>query len=106
MVCRWRQERPQRSPSSSSSSPRWCIPEGRSPERALPLEAPHEGLGVLKELAHGGAKGGHRLAVGIGDPLFGGGAEGVLWQGVDPLREVPKTPAEGSYVLRARCSFA
>src|SRR5215204_6355185 len=88
---------------SSSSSPHWCIPEGpsHSPERPLPLEAPHEALGVLEELAHGGAKGGHRLTVGVGDPLVGGGAKGVLRQGVDPLREVPEAPAEGGDVPRA-----
>ena len=54
-------------------------------KRPLPLEAPYKGLGVLKELAHGGAKGGHRLTVGVGNPLFGGSAEGILRQGVDPL---------------------
>src|SRR5829696_7018151 len=101
MVRRGRWERPQLSPSSSFSSPHWCIPEGPSPEHPLPLEAPYKGLGVLEELAHGGAKGGHRLAVGVGDPLFWGGTEGVLWQGVDPLREVPEAPAEGGYVPRA-----
>src|ERR671921_1707993 len=103
MVRRGRWERPQLSPSSSFSSPHWCIPEGPSPERPLPLEAPHEALGVLEKLAHGGAKGGHRLTVGVGDPLFGGGAEGVLRQGVDPLREAPEAFAEGGYVLRAHC---
>src|SRR5215213_11110475 len=104
MVRRGRQERSRPSPSSSSSSLYsllWCIHEGCLPERPLPLKAPHKSLGVLEELAHGGAKGGHCLTVGIGDPLLGGGAEGVLWQGVDPLREVPEAPAEGVYVLRA-----
>src|SRR5215204_1152699 len=72
-------------PGSSSSSLPWCTPEGPSPKRPLALKAPHEGLGVLKELAHGGAKGGHRLTVGVGNPLFWGGAEGVLREGVDPL---------------------
>src|SRR5919112_4717422 len=100
MVRRGRWERPQLSPSSYFSSPHWCIPEGPSPERLLALEAPHETLGVLKELAHGGAKGGHRLTVGIGDPLFRGGAEGVLRQGEDPPREAPKAPAQGGDVPR------
>ena len=76
-------------------------PEGPSPESAFPLEALYEALDMLEELAHGGTKGGHRLTVGVGDPLFGGGAESVLWQGINPLQEVPEALAKGCHVLRA-----
>src|ERR671921_218265 len=111
MVRRGRWERPQLSPSSSFSSPHWCIPRGPLPERPLALEAPHEALGVLKELAHGGAKGGHRLTVGIGDPLFGGGAD-AGWRrraagpsrarGRPPSVTLPPPAARGARPCRSR----
>ena len=58
----------------------------RSLEHSLPLEASHEAVDALQELAHRGAKGGHSQPVGVRDPLFGGRPQSVLRQGVNPVR--------------------